>query len=260
MTGALTCLAGASGAGKSQLARERWLPAQVFARDWARQVAGAAVGDVSAGVLEDADDLLELIAGMRLLRGADVVVDSTGTAAGFLERMLQLGRAQGARCELVIVDTPLPLCVARNLRRTPMRQVPEPDIELQHAAVTDLIARHEAGPAPWDHVEVVSGAPAPSGGVIPGTSMTRCKHCRAESFWAYFATSLDRATPGEPAKTNLIEAKPAEDGDLVLVRWSGRTAVVRRLGPDELARGVDESRYRPHRPYCTSRTVGGGVR
>jgi predicted kinase len=258
MTGTLVALAGAAGSGKSSLAKERWLPAHVFARDWARATAGAAPDDVSPGVLEDADDLLELIAGMRLSRGALTVVDSTGTAEGFLQRMLQVGRAHGARCELVIVDTPLQLCVARNFRRSPARQVPEPDIERQHAAVTELIARHVAGPAPWDHVEVVSGAPAPTGGVVPGTSLTRCKHCRAESFWAYFATTLDQSTKaGEKAKASLVEAAPRDDGDLVLVRWSGKTAVVRRLAPDEIARGVDESRYRLHLPYCSGRTAGG---
>jgi predicted kinase len=263
VTGVLTCLAGAASAGKSHLARERWLPAEVFARDWARTTVGAAANDVSPGVVGDADDLLEMIVGMRLHRGAPVVVDSTGTAEDFLERMLQAARANGARCELVIVDTPLSLCITRNYRRTPLRQVPEPEIERQHAAVTAMVARYATGPAPWDHVEVVSGAgPAAGPGastIGTGARTTRCKWCTVECFWAVFATTLQATKPGDQPPLNLVEATPRDDGDLVVVRWSGGAAVVRALDPDEVARGeVAESRFRRHRAFC--KPTAGGAR
>jgi hypothetical protein len=95
-----------------------------------------------------------------------------------------------------------------------------------------------------------------------GTRTVKCKYCdTVECFWARFDTSVARAKEtGEPAPLNLVEAKPRDDGDLVVVRWSGGVAVVHTLGEDEIARGVDESRYRRHRGNCPGRAAGGGAR
>ena len=165
MTAALTMLAGAAGSGKSTLAARLWSPSQVFARDWARLAVGDRPDDVSSAVRADADEVLETIARLRLRRGLATVIDSTGASVCRLQRFCDLGRAYGAWCELLIVDTPLPVCLARQVHRPRLEQVPAVDVRGQHAIVGALISRYATGdPAPWDAVRIVSGSPELAGG------------------------------------------------------------------------------------------------
>ena len=151
-------LAGAAGAGKSTWAERLWSPSQVFARDWARLAVSDRPDDVSPDVRADADEVLATIVRLRLRRGLPTAVDSTGASESRLQRFRELGRACGARCGLLIVDTPVSVCLARQTHRPRLEQVPESDVRGQHAIVADLIRRHAAGnPAPWDTVRIVSG-------------------------------------------------------------------------------------------------------
>lgn len=163
--GVLTMLAGAAGAGKTTAVRRMFPPDACYGRDWARGVVAGNSNDQSDAAAADAATLISVIAGARLRRGLPVVIDSTGTSASFVPAMQHLGRVHGASVELLIVDTPLQVCIDRNRRRPgPQpgerwgRAVPEPEIRKLHAAVQRLLDQHQTGTLTgWDQVTVVSG-------------------------------------------------------------------------------------------------------
>lgn len=75
----------------------------------------------------------EILAG-----GGQVTVDATSTTTRKRATWLGLAREHGVAARAVAVDTPLPVCLARNAARPPRRRVPAEVVRRMWGAVHDL--------------------------------------------------------------------------------------------------------------------------
>lgn len=133
----LTVLIGAPGSGKSTLASDAAAAgAVVLSLDAARAVVGAHEGDQTATAA--AVDYTIRRAHQTLAEGRPVVIDATSTTAPERATWLGIARERGVPARAVVLDTPLPVCLARNLVRPPHRRVPDDVLERMWAAVHDL--------------------------------------------------------------------------------------------------------------------------
>lgn len=129
-TACLVVLVGASGAGKSAWAAQRFRPEQVVSSDRLRGLVGEGEDDQRAG--GDAFDVLDLVLERRLARGLLTVVDTLGLDPGRRAGYLALARRHGVACHAVTFDTPAALCRARNRARE--RPVPAKVLTAQLAS------------------------------------------------------------------------------------------------------------------------------
>src|SRR6476620_12610307 len=90
---ALVVLVGASGAGKSTWAQQRYRTAEIVSSDDLRGVVGSGRHDLDASA--DAFALLDLIVAGRLRRGLCTVVDTLGLDAQRRRGYLALARTHG---------------------------------------------------------------------------------------------------------------------------------------------------------------------
>lgn len=173
----LTLLMGAPGSGKSTLAATRFPAGTVYARDWARQVVSGQVNGRERAVFRRADGLLWYIVSVRLDAGLDTVVDSSGLSPTLTSTMLRIARRCGAVAELLIVDTSLPLCLARNAARpgpapgeSHGRRVDPAALRAMHAQVQAILEELAAGAVlpDWDRVTVCPGDGAAGTTDTPG--------------------------------------------------------------------------------------------
>jgi predicted kinase len=146
--GALTVVVGAAGAGKTTWVRQHHTPTEILTLDALREWVCDDPTDQDA--TGDAVEVARVVARARLRRGLRVVLDSTGTPATHRQEWAQLATEVGAVAVLVVVDTPLVVCLARNARRPGPapghrwgRRVPTPVVCTQHAEVRALL--HAAG-------------------------------------------------------------------------------------------------------------------
>jgi len=144
---ALVVLVGASGAGKSRWAQERYRPQEIVSADDLRGIVGSGRHDLDAS--EDAFRLLDQIVEARTRRGLTTVVDTLGLDQGRRQALLALGRASGLPGVTVMFDTPASLCRERNAARD--RPVPALDL----------------GGEGWDLVVTVTGQGSPSPVPVP---------------------------------------------------------------------------------------------
>lgn len=159
---ALVVLVGASGAGKSVWARERYRAQEIVSSDDLRGVAGSGRHDLDA--TDDAFALLDRIVAARAGRGLTVVVDTLGLDAARRRGYLAVARAAGLPAVAVRFDTPAALCRARNAARD--RPVPAPALAGQLRRAGEAAA--ELDGEGWDLVVAVrAGAPEPAAAPRP---------------------------------------------------------------------------------------------
>jgi F420-dependent oxidoreductase-like protein len=144
-------LVGATGAGKSQWAREWFGADRVVSSDRLRAVVGTGERDQRAS--RDAFEVLDLIVAKRLRRRLTTVVDSTGLEARRREGWRSLAERHGVPAYAVIFDPPEKVVRERNRARG--SPVPRKVVTAQlreTAAVADKLASegfagvHRAGP------------------------------------------------------------------------------------------------------------------
>jgi protein phosphatase len=111
----LVVLVGASGSGKSSLARRHFAATEVVSSDRCR----AMVDDDEDARDADADAfaVLHLITATRLRRGRLTVVDATNLHTGSRNTLLELARAHGRAAVALVLDLPEELCQERNRGR-----------------------------------------------------------------------------------------------------------------------------------------------
>jgi len=133
---ALVVLVGASGAGKSHWAGERYLAREIVSSDRLRAVVGSGEHDLDASV--DAFALLDQIVAARARRRLTTVVDTLGLDAERRLAWLALARRAGLPAVAVLFETEPALCRARNRAR--QQPVPAAVLEAQLRRVGDVAA------------------------------------------------------------------------------------------------------------------------
>src|SRR4051812_21259307 len=147
---ALVVLVGASGAGKSTWAQQRYRAAEIVSSDDLRGIVGSGRHDLDAS--SDVFTLLDQIVAGRLRRGLTTVVDSLGLDVVRRRAQLETARAAGLPAVAVVFDPPAGLCRRRNSGRdrpVPARVLTQQLTALRAAA--DVIAGEG-----WDAVVTVA--------------------------------------------------------------------------------------------------------
>ncbi len=134
---ALVVLVGASGAGKTSWAAERYLPREIVSSDLLRAVVGSGEHDLDASV--DAFSLLDQIVVARARRRLTTVVDTLGLDAERRLVWLALARRSGLPAVAVLFETEPELCRARNRARE--RPVPAAVLDAQLRRIPDVAAQ-----------------------------------------------------------------------------------------------------------------------
>ena len=149
---ALIVLVGASGAGKSTWAAQRYRAAEIVSSDDLRGIVGSGRHDLDASA--DAFLLLDQIVAARVRRGLTCVIDTLGLDAERRRGYLALAKAHGLPAVAVVFDVAAPLVRARNAARE--RPVPAPTLRSQLARAGQVRGDVEA--ENWDRVLEVSDA------------------------------------------------------------------------------------------------------
>ena len=156
----LVVLVGASGAGKSTWAGERFRASEVVSSDHLRGIVGSGPHDL--GATDDAFAALDLVVAARTSRRLTTVVDTLGLDPARRREALDRARRVGMTAIAVVFDTDPALCRARNRgRATP---VPAPALTSQLCRMRDVPG--ELAAEGWDRVVTVTtgaepGQPAP---------------------------------------------------------------------------------------------------
>jgi F420-dependent oxidoreductase-like protein len=108
-------LVGASGAGKTWWARERFPAGSIVSSDELRAVVGRDEADLRAS--KDAFDVLDLILERRTRRGLTTVIDSTGLDPKARAGWLDGARRNGVAAHVVVFATADAVCRSRNRER-----------------------------------------------------------------------------------------------------------------------------------------------
>jgi alkanesulfonate monooxygenase SsuD/methylene tetrahydromethanopterin reductase-like flavin-dependent oxidoreductase (luciferase family)/predicted kinase len=141
---ALVVLVGASGAGKSTWAAERYLAREIMSSDQLRAVVGSGEHDLDASV--DAFSLLDQIVVARARRRLTTVVDTLGLDTERRLAFLALARRSGLPAVAVLFETKPALCRTRNRARD--RPVPAAVLDAQLRRIPDVAAQLAA--EGWD--------------------------------------------------------------------------------------------------------------
>ena len=152
---ALLVLVGASGSGKSTWASSRYRAAEVVSSDALREVVGSGPADLDASV--DSFDLLDRIVAARAGRRLTVVVDTLGLDPVRRAAYLAVARSAGLPAVAVVLDTPAPVCRARNTQRD--RPVPAAVLTTQLRRMRTVV--DELAAEGWDLVQVVVDTATP---------------------------------------------------------------------------------------------------
>lgn len=146
-------LIGASGSGKSTFARKHFKNTEIVSSDALRAVVSDDEGDQSASA--DAFQLLRLITAKRLRRGRLTVIDATNVQSKARKSLLALARQYSVPVTAILLNLPLPICLARNQSR-PDRAVSAQVIEKQ---VADLLGSlPKIAREGYEHVYVLDNA------------------------------------------------------------------------------------------------------
>ncbi|MEV7899647.1 ATP-binding protein [Streptomyces cyaneofuscatus] len=130
----LVCLIGAAGSGKSTWAAT-WPATQVLELERFRALVSDDPGcQESTG---DAVFALQTVLEARLARRKMTVIDATNTEKSVRTDLIATARRHGVPTVALLVPTPLSVCVERQEGQPANRQVPEPVVRAQHAAMVD---------------------------------------------------------------------------------------------------------------------------
>ncbi|MFJ3658294.1 AAA family ATPase [Streptomyces nigra] len=128
----LVVLIGASGAGKTTLART-WPASQVLSLDGLRGAVSDDPGQQDATA--DAADVLKLILERRMARRLNTVIDATNVEQAVRAELVMAAKRHAMPTVAVVVATPLPVCLERQGPRPENRRVPEDVVRAQHRAM-----------------------------------------------------------------------------------------------------------------------------
>jgi predicted kinase len=145
-------LIGASGSGKSSLAKRHFRPTEVVSSDLCR----AMVGDDERALDADADAfaVVHLIVRTRLGRGLTTIVDATNLHGESRRALLALARDHHCAAVAVVLDLPEATCEERNRSRGDRGVLPHV-IRLQLRLLRRAIGNLDA--EGFDQVVVLSG-------------------------------------------------------------------------------------------------------
>ena len=135
----LIVLVGAPGSGKSTWARKYFRREQIVSLDrLRRQISGDESNqEATRFVVPIAYDLIRA----RLFFQQTTVVDATNYEDRVRQELWMIGCGYGALTGLVVLDTPLDVCLARNDARSGRRRVPAEFVRRAHAQIlTDMPA------------------------------------------------------------------------------------------------------------------------
>jgi alkanesulfonate monooxygenase SsuD/methylene tetrahydromethanopterin reductase-like flavin-dependent oxidoreductase (luciferase family)/predicted kinase len=149
---ALVVLVGASGAGKSTWAAERYRSQEIVSSDGLRSVVGSGEHDLDASA--DAFAILEQVVAARLGRGLCTVVDTLGLDAVRRAGWLAGAREAGLPAVAVVLSTPDAECRRRNSARDV--PVPAPALAGQLRRMREVEA--ELAAEGWEVVVTTVGA------------------------------------------------------------------------------------------------------
>lgn len=152
---AVLVLVGASGAGKSTWAQQRYRAQEIVSSDDLRGIVGSGRHDLAATA--DAFGLLDDIVAARARRGLTCVVDTLGLDVERRRGYLALAKAHGLPAVAVVFNVPDALAKQRNAQRD--RPVPAPALAAQLARAADAPAEVEA--EGWDQLVVITSDPPP---------------------------------------------------------------------------------------------------
>ncbi|MFD5433753.1 AAA family ATPase [Kitasatospora sp. NPDC127067] len=144
--GDLVALIGCAASGKSSALRTI-PPHQIVSLDALRAIVSEP-GDQDATA--DAALLQHHILLNRARRGATTYVDNTSVEAQHRLQLVELAHQHGRRAVAVLVDAPLPECLARNAARPAQQRVPEDTVRWQHRmarSARELLPREG-----WDEI------------------------------------------------------------------------------------------------------------
>lgn len=130
----LVVLIGASGAGKSTIART-WPASQVLSLDALRETVSDDAGDQDA--TGDAVAALHLLLEARMRRRLFTVVDATNVTRAAREPLVAAAKRHNVLPIAVMVATPVTECVQRQAPRPANRAVPEDVVVKQHQDMVD---------------------------------------------------------------------------------------------------------------------------
>ncbi|MGW2841832.1 AAA family ATPase [Streptomyces sp. NPDC001493] len=128
----LVVLIGASGAGKSTIART-WPASQVLSLDALRETVSDDAGDQDA--TGDAVAALHLLLEARMRRRLFTVVDATNVSRATREPLVAAAKRHGMPAIAVMVATPATVCTDRQRPRPANRTVPDDTVRQQHTAM-----------------------------------------------------------------------------------------------------------------------------
>ncbi|MGW7594403.1 AAA family ATPase [Streptomyces rubiginosohelvolus] len=128
---ALIVLIGASGAGKTTLART-WPAFQVLSLDSLRGWVSDDEGCQDATA--DAVDALHLLVDRRMARRRNTVVDATNVSSDARAPLVAAAKRHGMPAIAVVLGTPEVVCLARQVPRPANRTVPDDTVRAQHKA------------------------------------------------------------------------------------------------------------------------------
>lgn len=146
---ALVVLVGASGAGKSTWAAERYRAQEIVSSDELRGVVGSGRHDLDASA--DAFVLLDQIVTARVRRGLTCVVDTLGLDGERRRGYLALAKAHGLPAIAVVFDVPAALVRTRNSARD--RPVPAPTLRAQLTRAASVLG--DVAGEGWDRIVAV---------------------------------------------------------------------------------------------------------
>jgi alkanesulfonate monooxygenase SsuD/methylene tetrahydromethanopterin reductase-like flavin-dependent oxidoreductase (luciferase family)/predicted kinase len=159
-------LAGAAGSGKSTWAAAHYARSEIVSTDALRAAVGTGPADLDASL--DAFAVADLVIDARLRRGLTTVIDSLGLEPVRRRGYLDRAHAAGLPGVLVVLDTAVRLCRARNAERD--RPVPAEALTGQLRKVRALTA--DAAGEGWDRVLVLTDQPPPALPVVDRAAPT----------------------------------------------------------------------------------------
>ncbi len=131
----LVLLVGPTGAGKTTFARRHFRPTEVVSSDFCRGLVADDENDQSA--TDDAFQILDLIADLRLRRRRLTVIDATNVQAVWRQPLLDLARAHDVPSVAIVFDLPAEVLVERARTRDDRRLRPR------------IVRRHRADLHRW---------------------------------------------------------------------------------------------------------------
>ena len=112
----LVTLIGASGSGKSNFARQHFLPTEIISSDTCRGLVSD--DETNQDATQDAFDVLNYIAGKRLNRGQLTVIDATNTQSVDRQHLLKIAKEHHCLPVAIVLNVPEEICRDRNLTRS----------------------------------------------------------------------------------------------------------------------------------------------